>query len=151
MKKDIHPEYYPEATITCACGASWTTGATKPELRLDICSNCHPFYTGEQRIVDTEGQVDRFYKRLEARQNYLDQKNAAKEAKVSPNRALDELEVGKRALAALEAVGIVTAGEFIEKLESIGEDAMLEIDGFGRKSLADIKKGLRRLGYDLPA
>lgn len=151
MKKDIHPEYYPEATITCACGASWTTGATKPELRLDICSNCHPFYTGEQRIVDTEGQVDRFYKRLEARQNYLDQKNAAKEAKVSPNRALDELEIGKRALAALEAVGIVTAGEFIEKLESIGEDAMLEIDGFGRKSLADIKKGLRRLGYDLPA
>jgi large subunit ribosomal protein L31 len=151
MKKDIHPEYYPEATITCACGASWTTGATKPELRLDICSNCHPFYTGEQRIVDTEGQVDRFYKRLEARQSYLDQKNAAKEAKVSPNRALDELEIGKRALAALEAVGIVTAGEFIEKLESIGEDAMLEIDGFGRKSLADIKKGLRRLGYDLPA
>lgn len=151
MKKDIHPEYYPEATVTCACGATWTTGATKPELRLDICSNCHPFYTGEQRIVDTEGQVDRFYKRLEARQNYLDQKNAAKEAKVSPNRALDELEVGKRALAALEAVGVVTAGEFIAKLEAEGEDAMLAIDGFGRKSLADIKKGLRRLGYDLPA
>ncbi len=151
MKKNIHPEYYPEAKITCACGASWTTGATKPELRLDICSNCHPFYTGEQRIVDTEGQVDRFYKRLEARQSYLDQKNAAKQAKVSPKRALDELEIGKRALSALEAVGIVTAGEFIEKLEADGEDAMLAIDGFGRKSLADIKKGLRRLGYDLPA
>lgn len=150
MKKDIHPEYYPEAKVICACGATWTTGATKPELRLDICSNCHPFYTGEQRIVDTEGQVDRFYKRLEARQNYLDQKNAAKAAKVSPKRALDELEIGKRALSALEAVDIVTAGDFIDKLTNEGEDAMLAIDGFGRKSLADIKKGLRRLGYNLP-
>lgn len=151
MKKNIHPEYYPEATIMCACGASWTTGATKPKISLDICSNCHPFYTGEQRIVDTEGQVDRFYKRLEARQSYIDQKNAVSEAKVSPNRALDELEIGKRALTALKAVDVVTAGEFIAKLDAEGEDAMLAIDGFGRKSLADIKKGLRRLGYDIPA
>ena len=149
MKKDIHPKYYNETKVTCACGETWTVGSTKEEISVDICSNCHPFYTGEQRIVDTEGQVDRFYKRLEARQNYLEGKQAVKDAKVSPNRALDELEVGKRALKALEAVGIVTAGDFMTKLEKEGEDDMLAIDGFGRKSLADIKKGLRRLGYDL--
>lgn len=65
MKEKIHPKYYPEARIICACGNTYTTGSTSPELRVDICSQCHPFYTGEQRIVDTAGQVDRFMKRLE--------------------------------------------------------------------------------------
>ena len=65
MKAKIHPKYYPEARIICACGNSYTVGSTAPELKVDICSQCHPFYTGEQRIVDTAGQVDRFMKRLE--------------------------------------------------------------------------------------
>ena len=65
MKAKIHPKYYPEARVICACGNSYTTGSTSPELKVDICSQCHPFYTGEQRIVDTAGQVDRFMKRLE--------------------------------------------------------------------------------------
>jgi large subunit ribosomal protein L31 len=65
MKKDIHPEYFPEATVVCACGNSWTTGATLEVVRTDVCSACHPFYTGEQRIVDTAGQVERFMRRLE--------------------------------------------------------------------------------------
>jgi large subunit ribosomal protein L31 len=65
MKAKIHPKYYPEARIICACGNSYTVGSTSPELKVDICSQCHPFYTGEQRIVDTAGQVDRFMKRLE--------------------------------------------------------------------------------------
>lgn len=65
MKDNIHPEYYPEATVRCACGNTWTTGSTVEELRTDVCSACHPFFTGEQRIVDTEGRVDRFYRRLE--------------------------------------------------------------------------------------
>jgi large subunit ribosomal protein L31 len=65
MKEKIHPKYYPEARIICACGNTYTTGSTSPELKVDICSQCHPFYTGEQRIVDTAGQVDRFMKRLE--------------------------------------------------------------------------------------
>ena len=64
MKKEIHPEYYPEAKVTCACGNTWTTGSTEPEIRTDVCSNCHPFFTGEQRIVDTAGQVERFRRRL---------------------------------------------------------------------------------------
>ncbi len=65
MKQDIHPKWYPEARVTCACGHTWTVGATVPEIHTDLCSNCHPFFTGQTRIVDTEGQVDRFYKRLD--------------------------------------------------------------------------------------
>jgi large subunit ribosomal protein L31 len=65
MKEGIHPKYYPDATVICACGNTWTTGATQKEIRTDVCSACHPFFTGEQRIVDTAGQVERFMRRLE--------------------------------------------------------------------------------------
>jgi large subunit ribosomal protein L31 len=68
MKKDIHPEYYPEAHVVCGCGNSFVTGATKPMIKTDICSACHPFFTGEQRIVDTAGQVERYMRRLEKRE-----------------------------------------------------------------------------------
>ena len=60
MKKDIHPQYFPEAKVTCACGAVFSVGSTKPELSIEICSNCHPFYTGADKIVDTAGRIDRF-------------------------------------------------------------------------------------------
>ena len=63
MKTGIHPEYFPEAQVVCSCGRSFTTGATKPMLRIELCNQCHPFYTGEQRIVDTEGRVDRMKRR----------------------------------------------------------------------------------------
>lgn len=64
MKDKIHPNYV-DATVHCACGNSFQTRATKPDLHVDICSNCHPFFTGQQRIVDTAGRVERFTKRLE--------------------------------------------------------------------------------------
>jgi large subunit ribosomal protein L31 len=64
MKAKIHPEYV-DSTVHCACGNRWQTRATKPDLHVDICSNCHPFFTGQQRIVDTAGRVERFAKRLE--------------------------------------------------------------------------------------
>jgi large subunit ribosomal protein L31 len=70
MKKNTHPKYYPNAKVTCSCGNTWTTGSTKPEIRTDLCNVCHPFFTGEQRIVDTAGQVDRFVKRLEAKEGF---------------------------------------------------------------------------------
>lgn len=66
MKTGIHPKYV-ESTITCACGAVHKTFSTKPSLKVDICSNCHPFFTGEQRIVDTAGRVEKFMKRMENR------------------------------------------------------------------------------------
>ncbi len=64
MKTGIHPTYYEEARVICSCGNSYVTGATKPELRVEICSQCHPFFTGEQRIVDTEGRVERLMRRF---------------------------------------------------------------------------------------
>ncbi|MBT3942464.1 MAG: 50S ribosomal protein L31 [Chloroflexi bacterium] len=64
MKTEIHPEYHADAQVTCACGNTWTTGSTSAELRVALCSNCHPFYTGEQRIVDTEGRVERLMRRF---------------------------------------------------------------------------------------
>jgi large subunit ribosomal protein L31 len=76
MKKDIHPTYFPEATVICACGNSWTTGATQEVVRTDVCSACHPFFTGEQRIVDTAGQVERFMRRLEKKVELDEQEDA---------------------------------------------------------------------------
>ncbi len=63
MKTDIHPKFYPNATVTCACGNTFETGSTKESLRVEVCSACHPFFTGEQRIVDTEGRVERMIRR----------------------------------------------------------------------------------------
>ena len=63
MKQEIHPEYYSQAKVVCSCGEVFTTGSTKPELKVELCNKCHPFYTGEQRIVDTEGRVDRMKRR----------------------------------------------------------------------------------------
>ena len=64
MKPDTHPNYYPNAMVACACGHTFMTGSTRPQVRVDVCSNCHPFYTGQQRIMDTAGQVERFNRRF---------------------------------------------------------------------------------------
>lgn len=67
MKTDLHPTYFPQAKITCACGNTFTTGATTPEIKLEVCSNCHPFFTGKEKLVDTEGRVERFERRMAAK------------------------------------------------------------------------------------
>jgi large subunit ribosomal protein L31 len=149
MKVDIHPTYYYDAVVTCACGNSWTTGSTMKKIHTDVCSQCHPFFTGEQRIVDTEGQVDRFYRKLQARQDFLDEAEAREAERVSPDRPITELELGKRATDSLANAGITNVGQALEKL-ALGDEAVLAIDGFGRKSLADLKKRLRAFGYTLP-
>jgi large subunit ribosomal protein L31 len=66
VKTDIHPEYV-EAHVRCTCGNEFTTRSTKPELHVEICSNCHPFYTGRQKLVDTGGRVERFQRRAAKR------------------------------------------------------------------------------------
>ena len=150
MKIDIHPRYYSDATVTCACGNTWKTGSTQKEIRVEICSNCHPFFTGEMnRIVDTEGQVDRFYKKLQARQEYVEEKKARETEKVSPERPVADLELGKRPTDALAKAGIKKVGQFMNKFAE-GEEAVLAISGFGQKSLIDAKKKLRALGYEFP-
>jgi large subunit ribosomal protein L31 len=151
MKKDIHPNYFPDAQVVCACGNTWTTGSTKKVIRTEVCSKCHPFFTGQQqRLIDIEGQVDRFYKKLQARQEFVDQKSDRENERVSPDRPILELELGIRAIASLEKAEITTFGKFIEKL-SEGEAAVLAIEGFGRKSLIDAKKKMRAMGYELPS
>src|SRR5262245_13241466 len=136
MKADIHPTYYPNAKVTCAsCGNTWTTGSTKKELRVDICSNCHPFFTGEaSRILDIEGQVDRFYKKLSVRQSYVEQQKAKEELKGSPERPITDLGLTARAVDALSKAGITNVGQFLEKLGE-GNEAVLAISGFGQASL----------------
>jgi large subunit ribosomal protein L31 len=81
VKDSIHPKYH-EVTVRCACGASWKTRSTKPDLHLEICSNCHPFFTGRQKLIDTEGRVERFTKKFGA-QTSESRKTAAAAAKKS--------------------------------------------------------------------
>ncbi|MFC1971655.1 50S ribosomal protein L31 [Chloroflexota bacterium] len=63
MKEKIHPKYYTDAQVLCSCGNSFTTGSTRKQLKVEVCSKCHPFYTGERRMLDTTGRVERFRKR----------------------------------------------------------------------------------------
>jgi large subunit ribosomal protein L31 len=151
MKAEIHPTYYPDAKVSCAsCGRTWTTGSTKKELRVDICSNCHPFFTGEaQRILDIEGQVDRFYKKLSARQSYVDSKKAQEAAKHSPERPIADLGLSARATDALAKAGVTQVSHFLAKLAE-GEESLLAINGFGQKSMIDARKKLRSFGYEVP-
>jgi len=109
VKDKIHPKYYPEAKITCACGNSWTTGSTKESLRTDICSNCHPYFTGQsQRIVDTAGTVERFTKRSGRAQVLKSEAEKRAAARVERERA--------RAL-----VELVDEEELVKPIEGAGE------------------------------
>ncbi len=150
MKAKIHPKWFDNATVTCACGNSWTTGATVQEIKVDVCSACHPFFTGERRIVDTEGQVDRFFKRLQVRDNIIQEAVERETARVSPDLPLDELGLGTRYVNVLNVAGLNIVGDVLDKMNSGGDDALLEISGFGRKALADLKKRLRERGYQFP-
>lgn len=86
MKAKIHPTYYNDCVVTCACGNSFTTGSTKQEIRVEICSACHPFYTGKMKFIDTLGRVERFQKKLAAAQD----KEYIKKAKRQALKAKDE-------------------------------------------------------------
>lgn len=70
MKKNIHPLYYENSQVTCACGYTFTTGSTKPSINVEVCFKCHPFYTGEHRFLDTKGRVDAFIKKQEVAKKY---------------------------------------------------------------------------------
>lgn len=86
MKKGIHPPYYTDGIVCATCGTRWPIGSTRRNLRVEICSNCHPFFTGEQRIVDTAGQVDRFMKRLNTAQAYQADKAKRREARLQQSQ-----------------------------------------------------------------
>ena len=94
MQKTIHPTYYHDAKVVCACGNVFTTGSTKKELHVEICSNCHPFYTGKQKLVDTAGRVEKFKKRM-ATTKSTTIKHSSKKQKITDKEA-------KRAAAKVE-------------------------------------------------
>jgi large subunit ribosomal protein L31 len=149
MKPEIHPTYYPEATVICACGNTWTTGSTQESIRTDVCSACHPFFTGEQRIVDTEGQVDRFYKKLKVHEDFQKEKEERETKKAVADVSVEILDLGTRVTNALLDAKIVTVEDLLGLLEG-GDQVLLDIKGFGRKSLIDLKKALRAQGFEIP-
>jgi large subunit ribosomal protein L31 len=150
MKENLHPQWYPEAQVICACGNTWTVGATVPELRTDVCAACHPYFTGEQRIVDTEGQVDRFMRRLRAREEALAEAERRAAAKTSPEITIGSLDLGTRLENLLAEAGLEKVGDVIGLLEEKGDEGLTDIKGFGLKALADTKRGLRARGFTLP-
>lgn len=81
MKADIHPKFYPKAKVSCACGNSFTLGSTKESIEIEVCSNCHPFFTGQEKVMDTAGRVDKFKKRAAAAKPTVAKKPKAKKAK----------------------------------------------------------------------
>lgn len=81
MKSGIHPTYFPDAKVICACGNTFTTGSTKQEIHVEICSNCHPFYTGKQKFIDTQRRVDRFMKIMEKKSSFSKKRSVPKKTK----------------------------------------------------------------------
>lgn len=152
MKENLHPTWFPNATVTCmSCGKSWNTGATVASLTTEICSNCHPFYTGEQRIVDTEGRVDTFMRRLQRRDDLrAAQEKARAAAKPNLDLPLSELGLTQRHLTTLSEKGINTVQNFLDTLNEGGDEGILTA-GIGRQALAEIKKALRNKGYEVGA
>ena len=79
MKKDIHPQYY-QAKVTCSCGNAFEVGSTEKEIQVEICSACHPYFTGKEKLVDTAGRIDKFRQRQEAAEKFKAEKKAKKES-----------------------------------------------------------------------
>jgi large subunit ribosomal protein L31 len=149
MKTGIHPQYYPEAQVICTCGNTWVVGSTAEIIRTDVCSKCHPFFTGEQRIVDAGGQVERFMRKLERRDRIIAEAEQERTRATSPELPVMELDIGARAQKVLAGAGITTVGEILAHLEE-GDDKLTNLSGFGLKSLATLKKRLRAGGFALP-
>jgi large subunit ribosomal protein L31 len=149
MKEGIHPKFYPEAQVICACGNTWTVGSTVPVIRTDICSKCHPFFTGEQRIVDAGGQVERFMRKLERRDQIIADAERQKAQATSPELSIMELDLSSRAKKVLVSAGIETVSAVLTRLEE-GDETLTNLRGFGLKSLATLKKRLRGRGFALP-
>ncbi|MDX1663684.1 MAG: 50S ribosomal protein L31 [Candidatus Promineifilaceae bacterium] len=145
MKEDIHPEWYPEAEVVVNGEVVMRVGSTKPRLNVEIWSGTHPFYTGQQRLVDTEGQVERFLRRLQRREEMLSDEEEEEEERSPLALTVEEMELGKRAENALREAGLTTVGDVFGRYEE-GEDALLALQGFGQKALIDVKKFFRAEG-----
>jgi len=150
MKQAIHPAWH-ETPVRCMnCGTTWTTGSTVESLTVEICSNCHPFYTGEQRIVDTEGRVDKFMKRLQQRDEIRTALDNAAADRTPLDLPITELDIGARYTNILEDNGIKIVSDVLDRLGDEDDDnSILAIQGIGRKVVSDMRKNLRARGYQL--
>lgn len=102
MKSDIHPQYFDDAKVVCICGNTFTTGATVPEIRVEVCNKCHPFFTGEMKYVDTLGRVEKFQKRQEQAKTHIAQKTKKieeKEQSQRPRSLKEMLDLAKKQAA----------------------------------------------------
>jgi large subunit ribosomal protein L31 len=145
MKENLHPKWYPDAKVVHEGEVIMVVGSTKPEISVDIWSGNHPFYTGQQRLVDTEGQVERFMKRLQRREEIRTEVEEQMESQSAAALSIDDIGLNTRALNSLKADDVNTVGDALERLEQ-GDDALLAIHGVGQKALIDIKKYLRAQG-----
>jgi large subunit ribosomal protein L31 len=142
MKEGIHPKWYPEAKVLVEGEVVMTVGSTLPEISVEIWSGTHPFYTGTQRLLDTEGQVDRFMRRLQRREEIRAAADEEAEKHDPSKLTVDSMSLGTRATNALLESKITTVGDVMELLEK-GDDALLALPGIGQKALIDIKRFLR--------
>jgi large subunit ribosomal protein L31 len=155
MKQGIHPKYYPNATVICSCGNTWTTGSTVEVIRTDVCSACHPFFTGEQRIVDTAGQVDRYQKRMERYERLAAEEKTRleqaelKELETLLKQQIEALDLSERVQKALTDAGLASIGDVMNKLEA-GDRELLALEGVGPKAVEEVKERLEAVGL-LPA
>lgn len=97
MKANIHPQYFPNAQVVCACGNTFTIGSTQQSIHVELCSKCHPFYTGEQKFVDTANLIDKFKTRVKKAEEYkahVVQKNEEKKARDNAPKTLAEMLAG---------------------------------------------------------
>lgn len=147
MREGIHPTYYTDAQVICSCGNTWTTGSTVKLIRTDVCSKCHPFFTGEQRIVDTAGQVDRFMKRLDRYSEHqadATQRQKATQKKLEQRflrQQLAALELTDRVQQLLHDANIITVGDLAKKVAA-DKQSLLALEGFGPKALEEAEAKL---------
>jgi large subunit ribosomal protein L31 len=142
MRKDIHPKWYPDAKVMVEGEHVMTVGSTQPEINVEVWSGTHPFYTGTQRLLDTEGQVDRFMRRLQRREQFQKEIAVAEERRDVRNLEVDAMALGTRATSALKEANVITVGDVLGLLTQ-GEDNLLALPGIGQKALIDIRRFLR--------
>lgn len=145
MKESLHPKWYPNAKVIVEGEEVMTVGATKPEISVEVWSGTHPFYTGTQRLMDTEGQVDRFMRRLQKREDIQVQTDTVKQRRMPENFSVEEMELGTRVNNALAQAGLTTVGDVLTLLKQ-GDDAVLALQGVGQTALIKIKRYMRDEG-----
>jgi len=143
MKAELHPKYYPKAKVTCACGAVHTVGATFEAHSVEICSACHPFYTGKQKLVDTAGRVDKFRSRMEKAEK-LKASESARASKKVDNESVEE-RMTRKAAEKEAAKEEVKAKEEAHKKEAAKKQAKktVVVEGEGEKPAKKAKKAAK--------